>query len=150
MASASQQEELQQFIDEEDDVEDSAQQAKGTDWDQTCAYLTFKVVRIRDRNLGMLYWFIVTLVLLYIIIFALGMEGRHQYQEPGVGTVITRFKGKGFANGKAWDSADLRYPEVEPYGAFILTKTMMIAKQKVAECIDFENPCPCRVGATCV
>jgi len=146
---ASQQEsELQQFVDEEDEEPEVAK-AKGTDWDQTCAYLTFKVVRIRDRNLGFLYWFIVALVLLYIIIFALGMEGRHQYQEPGVGTVITRFKGKGFADGKAFDSADLRYPEVEPYGAFILTKQLMI-QQQIASCIDYENPCPCREGATCI
>lgn len=146
---ASQEEsELQQFVDEEDEVE-GAPQPKGTDWDQACAYLTFKVVRIRDRNLGMLYWFIVTLVLLYIIIFALGMEGRHQYQEPGVGTVITRFKGKGFSNKKAFDAADLRFPEVEPYGAFILTKMLMM-NQKLDMCIDFENPCPCRVGAECV
>lgn len=149
MASASQQEELQQFIDEEDDVEDSAQQAKKTDWDQTCAYLTFKIVKIQDRNLGMLYWFIVTLVILYIVIFALGMEGRHQYQEPGVGTVITRFKGKGFSGNRAFDEADLRYPEVEPYGAFILTKQIMM-NQKIEMCVDFENPCPCRKGAECV
>lgn len=147
---ASQQEsELQQFVDEDDDADQAAPVKKGTDWDQSCAYLTFKVVRIRDRNLGMLYWFIVTLVLLYIIIFALGMEGRHQYQEPGVGTVITRFKGKGFSNGKAFDSADLRFPEVEPYGAFILTKMLMM-QQKVQNCVDYENPCPCRLGAQCV
>jgi hypothetical protein len=144
----SSQQELQPIVDEED-VEEAPKESKGIDWDQTCAYLTFKVVRIRDRNLGMLYWFIVTLVILYIVIFALGMEGRHQYQEPGVGTVITRFKGKGFSNGKAWDAADLRYPEVEPYGAFITTKVIMM-QQKIDNCVDFENPCPCRQGAECV
>lgn len=141
--------EMSQFVDEED-VADEAPKAKPTDWDDKCAYLTMKVVRIRDRNLGMLYWFIVTLVIVYIIIVPLAFEGRHQYQEPGVGTVITRFKGKGFADGKAYDAADLRFPEVEPYGAFIVTKYVVMADQKVDECVDFENPCPCRKGAQCV
>jgi len=147
---ASQQEsELQQFVDEDDEAEEVEKKPPATDWDQTCAYLTFKIVKIQDRNLGMLYWFIVTLVLLYIIIFALGMEGRHQYQEPGIGTVITRLKGKGFSGKRAFDEADLRYPEIEPYGAFILTKNVMM-NQRVSNCVDFENPCPCRKGAECV
>merc|ERR1719159_1333213 len=79
----------------------------------------------------MLYWAIVTLVVLYIIICALGIEGKHQYQEPGIGTVITRYHGKAFASGKAYDAADLRFPEVEPFGAFIMTKSIMVRNQKL-------------------
>jgi len=151
MASQQQDSELQPFVDEDDEIdEDAGPKPKPADLDETCAYLTVKVVRIKDRNLGMLYWGIVTIVILYINIFALGMEGRHQYQEPGIGTVITRFKGKAFSKGKAWDAADLRFPEVEPFGAFILTKMLMMGNQKVADCVDFENPCPCREGAKCV
>jgi hypothetical protein len=148
-----QQTELRSIVDEEDE-EDEFKEAppakKELDWDKICAYKTFKVVRIKDRHLGMLYWAIVTLVVLYIIIFALGIEGKHQYQEPGIGTVITRYHGKGFANGKAYDEADLRFPEVEPFGAFIMTKAVTVRNQKVSECVDFDNPCPCRKEATCV
>lgn len=133
-----------------DEDEDDKPQAKKIDWDRICAYKTFKVVRIKDRHLGMLYWAIVTLVIFYIIIFALGINGKHQYQEPGIGTVITRYKGKGFADGKAYDEADLRFPEVEPYGAFITTKMITLKSQKVSNCIDFDNPCPCREEAECV
>lgn len=142
------------MVDEEDGIEeemgDIPPKKKELDWDKICAYKTFKVVRIKDRHLGMLYWAIVTLVILYIIIFALGMEGKHQYQEPGIGTVITRYHGKGFANGKAYDETDLRFPEVEPFGAFIMTKSVIVRNQKVGTCVDFDNPCPCRKDATCV
>lgn len=146
--------ELRPIVDDEDEHDDEfgeeAPKKKEMDWDKICAYKTFKVVRIKDRHLGMLYWAIVTLVILYIIIFALGMEGKHQYQEPGIGTVITRFHGKGFADGKVYDEADLRFPEVEPFGAFIMTKSVTVRNQKIEECVDFDNPCPCREGATCV
>lgn len=145
--SAQQSSELQPFVDEEDEQKPKAQEM---DLDQTCAYLTAKVVRIRDKNLGLLYWGIVTLVMLYVIIIALGVEGKHQYQEPGVGTCITRLQGKGFAGDKAFDKSDLRFPEIEPFGAFLATKIITLRSQKIDNCVDFDNPCPCRKGAECV
>lgn len=123
---------------------------KPIDWDRIFAYKTYKVVRIMDRYLGMTYWAIVTAVIMYIIIFAIGIEGRHQYQEPGIGTVITRYKGKAFADGKAFDQADLRFPEVEPFGAFIMTKVVTVKNQKIGSCVDYTNPCPCAEGSSCV
>merc|ERR1719443_2303147 len=104
------------IVDDDDDEDerdhDEAPKKPRFDWDKICAYRTFKVVRIKDRNLGFLYWGIVTLVILYIIIFALCIEGKHQYQEPGIGTVITKFKGKAFFKDpsgatKVYDEADL-------------------------------------------
>jgi len=146
--------ELRSFVDEEDDQEDEfgdkPPEAKETDWDRIFAYKTYKIVRIKDRQLGLLYWGIVTLVILYIIIFALGIEGKHQYQEPGIGTVVTKFHGKGFANKKAYDAGDLRFPEIEPFGAFIMTREIKVLGQKKEECVDFDNPCPCKKGHECV
>jgi len=50
-------------------------------------------------------------------------KGKHQTQEPGIGTIITKFFGKAYNQDKlAFDHADLRFPEIEPYGAFIMTK----------------------------
>lgn len=142
------------IVDDDDDEDerdhDEAPKKPRFDWDKICAYRTFKVVRIKDRNLGFLYWGIVTLVILYIIIFALCIEGKHQYQEPGIGTVITKFKGKAFFQGKAYDEADLRFPEVEPYGAFIMTKSVTVKGQMLGNCVDFDNPCPCRKEGVCV
>merc|ERR1719160_1933134 len=31
-----------------------------------------------------------------------------------------------------------------------MTKTVEMKKQTIKECVDFENPCPCRKGAECV
>jgi hypothetical protein len=145
------------FLDDPDDddeqkidKDDASSRKKWLDWESFFAYKTFKVVRIKDRNLGFLYWSIVTMVILYIIIFALCMEGKHQYQEPGIGTVITKFKGKAFCNGKVYDEADLRFPEVEPFGAFIMTKSITMTGQTLGNCIDYDNPCPCRAEAQCV
>jgi len=115
---------------------------KPMDWDLICAYKTFKIVRIKDRYLGMLYWFIVTLVVLYIVIFALGIEGKHQMQNSGLGTVIAKYHGKAFdQDGRAYDQADLRFPEVEASGLFIMTKSVIQKKQKIDECVDFDFSC---------
>lgn len=144
---------MKSIVDEEDDDDefgDKPVKEKEIDWDKICAYKTFKVVRIKDKYLGILYWLIVTLVILYIIIFALGIEGKHQYQEPGIGTVITRYHGKGFANKKAFDVADLRFPEIEPFGAFIMTKEVKVQGQQIGDCVNFDNPCPCAQGSVCV
>lgn len=135
---------------EADELKDDKPQSNKTDWDKIFAYRTFKVVRIKDSKLGLLYWGIVTLVILYIIIFALGVEGKHQYQEPGIGTVITKFRGKAFFEGKVYDEADLRFPEVEPFGAFIMTKSITVNGQTLGNCVDYDNPCPCRAEAQCV
>lgn len=139
-------------VDEEGSDEEPEQTApkKPIEWDRICAYKTFKVVRIKDRNLGVLYWSIVMCVILYIIIGALGMEGKHQYQEPGIGTVITRFHGKAFFGKKVYDEADLRFPEIDPFGAFIMTKAITVPDQTIGRCVDFDDPCPCREGAECV
>ena len=50
--------------------------------------------------------------------------------------------GKAFSeDGKAFDQADLRFPEVEPSGAFIATRFVTIAEQTVGSCVDFDRPC---------
>jgi hypothetical protein len=69
------------------------------------------------------------------------------------GTIITRVRGKAFNQDKlAFDQSDLRYPEIEPYGAFIMTKETIMSDQKVGECVDFDKPCDvqgdCRQGGT--
>jgi len=148
---------LSEVLDDSDDDEEkkdkddaSSQKRWLGKWEDLCAYRTYKIVRIKDRNLGYVYWGVVTLIIIYIIIFALCIEGKHQYQEPGIGTVITKFKGKAFFNGKVYDEADLRFPEVEPFGAFIMTKSITMKGQTLGNCTDYDNPCPCRAEGQCV
>ena len=49
-----------------------------------------------------------------------------------------------------YDWVDLRFPETEPAGVFIMTKLVTQKEQKVGKCVDFDQPCPCREKAECV
>lgn len=148
--------ELQPVIDdaEEDRREQErakAKSTKGIDWDTVCAYKTYKVVRIRDRYIGMGYWGIVNAVMLYVVVFAFCIEGKHQQQEPGVGTVLTKVVGKAYSgvdgdNVKVFDPADIRFPVIEPSGAFLLTRKLSV-KQTRGTCVDWDNPKKCDNGA---
>lgn len=121
------------------------------DWDYWCSYQTPKMVRIKDAPLGMLYWGIVTLVIMYMIIVAFHMDGKHTRQGTGVGTVITKFQGKGFAGDKIFDGPDLRFPIIEPSGAFLMTRRIVVKDQKMGSCVDMDSPrmCPCLDGGAC-
>lgn len=151
--------ELPAVVDEEEEERNEADAAKekgnqGIDWDKTCAYKTFKVVRIRDRQLGFCYWGIVTCVVLYVVVFGFSIGGKHQQQEPGVGTVLTKISGKAFAGDKVFDPSDLRFPVIEPSGAFLLTRKVTVT-QKRGKCVDWDAPkkctdtVKCEEGATC-
>jgi len=147
--------ELRPVVDEEQDeerkdaVDAKKKENAGPDWDRICAYKTFKVVRIRDRQLGFCYWGIVACVVLYVVVFGFSIGGKHQQQEPGVGTVLTKVFGKAYSgvdsdNLKVFDPSDLRFPVIEPSGAFLLTRKIAIT-QKRGVCVDWDQPkkCPC-------
>jgi len=130
------------------DIEEAKAKAnQGVDWDGLCAYTTFKVVRIKDRQLGFCYWGIVTAVVLYIVVFAFSIGGRHMQQEPGVGTVLTGLQGKAYVGDKVFDPADIRFPVIEPSGAFLLTRKVSVT-QKKGTCVDYDSPKrkPCAKG----
>mmetsp|Transcript_66042 Transcript_66042/g.123181 ORF Transcript_66042/g.123181 Transcript_66042/m.123181 type:complete len:410 (-) Transcript_66042:41-1270(-) len=129
-----------------------AQQEDGRGLDVLCAYRSTKVVRIRDRYLGFVYWGIVFLVLMYIIIFAFLIEGKHQLREPGFGTTITKLSGKAFVDGRAMDITDLRHPTADPSGAFVMTKRVTMPNQTQGLCVNWDDPrtCPCEGSETCV
>jgi len=155
MAKAGQGTELRPVVDEVEQEGRQTQAAKekeneGPDWDRICAYKTFKVVRIRDRQLGFCYWGIVTCVIVYQVVFGFSIGGKHQQQEPGVGTVLTKVFGKAHAGDKIFDPSDLRFPVIEPSGAFLLTRKVSVT-QKKGKCIDWDQPkrCPCGEGETC-
>lgn len=148
--------ELSRFTDDDDQPEQEEPEKKGIDWDRVCAYKTFKVVRLQDRAMGMVYWTLISCVVMYTFIISFGIQGKHQKQEPGVGTVLTKVHGKAFSirDGKAhvFDPADLRFPVIEPSGAFILTKQTLLT-QEYGSCVDMDSPkyCPCdaAVGEVC-
>jgi hypothetical protein len=140
--------ELHGFVDDEDEA--PVPEKESIDWDIVCAYRTMRMVKIQDRWLGLLYYTIILLVAVYVSVFALWISGKHQVESSGVGSVVTKFTGKAFANGQAYDWVDLRFPETEPAGVFIMTKSVRQKEQKVGKCVDFDQPCPCREKAECV
>jgi len=155
MANAGQQgTELRPVVDEIEEENRADQEAKakenqGPDWDRICAYKTYKVVRIRDRQLGFCYWGIVSCVILYVVVFGFSIGGKHQQQEPGVGTVLTKVFGKAYSGDKVFDPSDLRFPVIEPSGAFLLTRKVSVT-QKKGKCVDYDAPKrkPCDDGET--
>jgi len=138
---------------EEVEEEQEANSWNPTTWNlkKILAYNTNRVVRIKDVRLGGLYWFFVTCIIMYSIIFVFIMEGRHTEQATGVGTAITKFRGKGFAGDKVFDGPDLRFPVIEPSGAFIMTRRIRQKEQRFGSCVNWDSPrkCPCKANSTC-
>jgi len=135
--------------DEEEDVAPQKKHLWGLDLDELCAYKTMKAVRMRDTRLGLLYWSSVLVVLLYVILYALGVNKMHQYHDVGVGAVITSLKGKAAFNGKAYDQADLAFHPADSHGTFLPTRILTARGQKVDQCIDYTQPCNCKDGPDC-
>lgn len=143
--------ELHGIVDE-DDEEDVAPQQKhllGTNLDELCAYKTMKVVRMRDTRLGVLYWISVLFVLLYVILYALGVNRMHQYHDTGIGVALTTLKGKAIFQSKAYDAADLAFHPADSHGTFLATRILTVRGQKVDQCLDYTQPCDCKDGPDC-
>jgi len=124
------------------------------DWDEAFSYDTYKIVTIRDHRLGLIYWSTILLIIFYIMIYCFGIDRRHQETDPGLGTVMTNFKGKAYKKGDksvVFDEADLRHPEIEPSGAFIMTKRVVLNQKFGGSCVDYDNleACPCSGGSVC-
>lgn len=124
----------------------------GLDPDEVFSYQTMKMVRIKDCRLGVLYLFLVSCVVLYILVIVFYIEGKHSLQDTGIGTVVVRYRGKTISNGRVYDQADLRFPAIEPSGTFIMTKRITMMGQTVQSCVDMDFPartCPCEEGEQC-
>lgn len=133
---------MAKFVDEDDVSEDDDTKICGysIDWDETCGYSSEKRVRVRDSTIGKVYWTLVTAFVMYTVIVPFYMEGKGMVEGAGIGTVITGFKGKAFSTtGKVFDAADLRHPVLEPSGAFIMTKRVVMKDQEKGSCVDEDS-----------
>lgn len=154
--------ELRDFVDEDDDEEDDKRQkaqdgGKGPfgwlksqiddiDWDEACAYQTFKVVQIKSWKLGVLYWSFVTCIVMYEVIVVFYMDGKHAAQEPGLGIVqVSAPHFKAFSEGGdiAYDEADLKFPVIDPSGVFFMTKRVTMPDQVQDVCVNADEPLHC-------
>lgn len=145
--------ELSQVVDEEEEPPrgNGNPGLLGVDWDRRCSYRSNRLVRIKDKYIGIFFWAFVTAVILYMVVVVVYLDGLHMQQDSGHGTVITKFQCKAFVGSKAFDEADLRLPVAEPSGAFILMQRYTLENQRPGRCVDWENPqkCPCPQGGAC-
>eukprot|EP00425_Heterocapsa_triquetra_P036466 CAMPEP_0195064826 /NCGR_PEP_ID=MMETSP0448-20130528/10693_1 /TAXON_ID=66468 /ORGANISM="Heterocapsa triquestra, Strain CCMP 448" /LENGTH=415 /DNA_ID=CAMNT_0040095867 /DNA_START=119 /DNA_END=1363 /DNA_ORIENTATION=+ len=146
--------ELPGIVDEGDEERRPPRRDQKWDWDNICSYKTFKIVNIRDRYLGGAYWITVLCVVMITVIFIFHIDGRHTRQDPGLGTAVTRISVKAHAKGdksKIYDEADLRFPAIEPAGAFLMTRRIVQKDQARGSCVNFDSPktCPCDESEVC-
>lgn len=118
----------------------------GQDIDTTCAYQTYKMVKIKDYKVGIMYWSFVTTIVMYMVIVVFFMDSKHMERDPGVGTVLTmtsNFKAFSSNGNRAFDRADLRHPVVDPAGIFIMTRRVLLPGQTPGSCVDYDSPLNC-------
>jgi len=63
------------------------------DADELFAYDTVKEVRVLDRRLGLLYYFVLSLVLAYVSLYVFLIKKQYQEKEKSDGWVIPRVVG---------------------------------------------------------
>ena len=96
------------------------------DLDEIFSYSTTKEVRMLDRRLGMLCWFIRLIVFVYVAFYVFIYCEGYTSTEKGVGHVVSATNGTSYSmyNGVArtWDSVDAVQPALEDGAAFISTQ----------------------------
>lgn len=74
------------------------EEQKEFDWDEFFAYDTIKEVRVLDRRLGLIYYFVLGMVVFYIIIFCLIMNQQYLAFEKTNGFMMTKVLNPSFVN----------------------------------------------------
>eukprot|EP00743_Colponemidia_sp_Colp-15_P010532 GILK01011607.1.p1 GENE.GILK01011607.1~~GILK01011607.1.p1 ORF type:complete len:412 (-),score=58.17 GILK01011607.1:150-1319(-) len=116
------------------------------DPDIVFAYKTVKLVQIRDRRLGLVYYGIMLLILLYIIGYIFIYKQAYVDVELSEGLVVVTASGTAFsalADGqiRPWDKVDAIFPPTEPGAIFVPTRALITRKQTVDECGSPYEPC---------
>eukprot|EP01012_Entosiphon_sulcatum_P020298 TRINITY_DN25273_c0_g1_i2.p1 TRINITY_DN25273_c0_g1~~TRINITY_DN25273_c0_g1_i2.p1 ORF type:complete len:377 (+),score=80.61 TRINITY_DN25273_c0_g1_i2:1195-2325(+) len=108
------------------------------DWDSLLAYQTVKVVRIKDRRLGFLYYFLIFSILVYIGVFVFGLNRGYLEVQYTTGTVATKVKGTAVSvdtDESYFDEADLVVPALEAQAIFLITRVQHTASQERGWCL---------------
>lgn len=121
------------------------------DWDKALCYDTRQLVRIRDRNLGLVLIFWQSLICLYILfgVFVFG-EGYLSYDQT-MGGVAAHVKGDVVAIGSNGDyryysAEEITHLGLENGNIFVATRET-VQKQKRGTCED--RSMPCKTSADC-
>ena len=121
------------------------------DLDEIFSYNTTKEVRMLDRRLGIVCWFIRALVLAYVIGYVFVAKEGYTDTEVGFGQAAVRVNGSAHSmvNGIAriWDATDTA-PALENGATFVATTAHVTKEQMMGDCGNQANPCSDSSGCT--
>ena len=87
-----------------------------------CVYKSTRFIRVRNKKLATIYYFLLLCVLLYICIYTIWIGRGYQATDPAIGTTSVKLKGTGSVNGTTgkyignetvYDAMDLVVPSIE-------------------------------------
>jgi hypothetical protein len=117
------------------------------DYDKTLSYNTRQQLRIQDRYLGCLYYFITGLIVTYILVFVFVIDKAYNVYEEAEGSIATEVSGDAYGvSGESTEGAryfsaeDLTHPGLEAGTVFVSTR-QKIFNQKRGVCEDRTKPC---------
>ncbi|EGC35062.1 hypothetical protein DICPUDRAFT_152641 [Dictyostelium purpureum] len=129
------------------------------DWDSLFSYQTIKIVRIRDRRLGILHLSFLVAIILYILIFTILLQKKYLAIESPIGSIRTSLMApqnragnlsycsqtqpsfNGYENKPCrwWDEYLVLYPPSEESAMFISTRVTQENQTTVNNC-DLSTP----------
>ena len=122
----------------------------GKDPDEMFPYQTIRTIRIKDKILSAISWFLFILTLVYFVFYLFISQMKWADITRDVGYSYYSFSGKAFSrdtsgNIEAWEAADLVYPIQDSTGLFIGVHLYKISGQSLGYCGDtctLDSDCP--------
>lgn len=120
--------------------------AQSEDNDKAFSYYTKQQVNIIDKRLGILYYFLIATIVLYIVIYMFIIEEGYLELEQAKGSIATHISGEVFAisSGKPkrryFSSEEIAFPGLENGNIFIATR-YKTSLQKQEKCEDRSISC---------
>lgn len=120
------------------------------DADEVLAYNTVKLIRVLDRRVGYIYYFVQTSIIFYIVVFVLIIQKQYLEVEKAGGWVIgTVLNSQKSSLGMVWDVYDTVHKPGETGAVFIPTR-VLVTRGQTQETGYCESPVHrCTTGEDC-
>eukprot|EP01098_Paradermamoeba_levis_P006209 TRINITY_DN2584_c0_g1_i1.p1 TRINITY_DN2584_c0_g1~~TRINITY_DN2584_c0_g1_i1.p1 ORF type:complete len:407 (-),score=79.82 TRINITY_DN2584_c0_g1_i1:184-1347(-) len=136
---------------------------RGMDADQVFDYKTVKMVRIKDRRLGLLYYFFVLCIVIYIVVGEVLLLKKYMLLEKPEGSVrLSLLEPKTYNRNVSycspdstivpklscffWDAQDVVYPTIEQTAMFVTTRVVISSQDLI--CPDGQASCAWQTNST--
>lgn len=114
-----------------------------SDTDDIFAYETVKWVRVLDRRLGLVYYTMLIIIVIYIVLYVCIIEKQYLDQEKSTGWIVVQVLNQQTSNiGVTWDTYDRITNPGEQGAVFIPTRVLTTkAQTQDSYCESFLHPC---------